>query len=208
MPYAFPRRALTQLALVGFAVCFDAALSSHSLAQSPGASETQSPAGEAAAPAPDAALEPGAVAADAQAQGEAETGDEQVSPLVAHQRKTLQISLEQVNSDRAEASTLLPWLVTGIGASMVIVGLILGAESSIGCGDSCGGASAAPGWLAVLGSALGTAGLIWTLNTKRDIDQIESREYRIRSELERLDWHTAPRQQSSVSPRLSLRGSF
>jgi hypothetical protein len=198
MPYAFPRRALAQFALVGFAVCFNAALSAQSQAQSPGPSRAQSPADQAAAPAPDATLEPGAVAEEA----------EQVSPLVAHQRKTLQSSLEQVNKDRQEVSTLWPWLVTGIGAGMVIVGLILGAESSIGCGDSCKGASAVPAWLAILGTTAGTAGLIWTVNTERDIDRIDSREYRIRSELERLDWHTSPRQQSTVSPRLSLRGSF
>jgi hypothetical protein len=206
MLHAFPRRALSQLALVGLAVCFNATLSAHSQAQSPGPSQARSPAGEATAPAEDAALEPDAVAAQAEVQAEA--GGEQVSPLVAHQRKSLQTSLERVNKDRAEVSTLWPWLVTGVGAGMVIVALILGAESAIGCGDSCKGASPAPAWLAISGTAVGMAGLIWTLNTEQDIDQIDSREYRIKSELERLEWHTAPRQQSTVSPRLSLRGSF
>jgi hypothetical protein len=207
MPHALLRRALSQLALAGFALCFNAALSSHSLAQSPAGSQSEA-AADAATSAPDAAREPATAAGDPDAPGQAEAGDEQVSPLVAHQRKTLQTSLAQVDSDRAEASTLWPWLVTGVGASMVIVALILGAESSIGCGDSCEGASAAPAWLAITGATVGTAGLIWTLNTQRDIARIESREYRIRAELERLEWQTAPRQQSMIGPRLSLRGSF
>jgi hypothetical protein len=193
MPHASPRRALAPLALVGSVLCFNPTVFAQAEAQSP---PSPSPSAEAAPADPGEALAPD------------DAPGERVSPLVAHQRKTLQSSLEQVSKDRQEVSTLLPWLVTGIGVSMIVVSLILGAEASIGCGDSCKGASAVPAWLAVFGTTVGAAGMVWTLDTERDIDRIESREYRIKTELERLEWHTAPRQHSMVSPRLSLRGSF
>jgi hypothetical protein len=187
MPHAFHHRPLARLVLV---CCIHALV----LSQSTASAQTDSPQaaeGDSVEPPP-----------------EAPDDQPKESALVIHQRKSLHDSLQQVERDRAQVSTTLPWIVTGAGVALIVVGALLGSEAVVGCGDDCAGASAWPAWLTVSGATLGAAGMVWVILTGRDIDRIESREYRIKTELERLDWQTAPLERTSLSPTLSLRGSF
>jgi hypothetical protein len=132
----------------------------------------------------------------------------ELSPLAAHQQATLRKSLADVQHERESTSTLLPWLLTGLGAAVILVGLVAGAESSFGCDGQCKGASPVPAWLVVGGTTAGIAGMIWLVRTRHEIGHLDSREYRIKSELERIEWNSAPIQRAAMSPSLTLRASF
>lgn len=130
------------------------------------------------------------------------------SALAKHQREVLNKSLLDIQHEREGASLVLPWVLTGTGVALILAGAVIGAQAALGCGDSCKGGSALPGWLMVGGTTAGMAGMIWWVRAKRDIADIETRQYRIKNELERMQWNREPIPHAAMAPSLSFRANF
>jgi hypothetical protein len=105
------------------------------------------------------------------------------------QRSSLQRKLEHVQSEREHTSTLVPWIVTGIGIAALVTGLVAGVGSALSCKGSCSTAFW-PGWLVVGGTTAGAVGVVWLEHKRHDIAELELRRKQLEQELERVRWDT------------------
>src|SRR5262245_14256077 len=145
------------------------------------------PAAEPAEPAP-------AVAAPAPQPGEEdELMDEDATAVLrmqqvdARRKAELTRALRTVQREEQDSSRLLPLLVTGMGITLLLTGVAVGASEVLRCDDSCT-MPFWPAWFVVGGGTVATAGGIWLARTDHDIAQLHSKRFQIERELQYLEW--------------------
>lgn len=130
------------------------------------------------------------------------------------ERSELDLRLRQLEDERSSA--VMPWIVFGGGAAIVLVSTALVAAQTLSC-DGDGGASdngcETANWAAlalVAGSAVATAGAIWIVRVGSDNAEVDLKQRSIQEDMQRLD---ARQQRARLSgtesaPRVSMRWQF
>jgi hypothetical protein len=114
--------------------------------------------------------------------------------------QALQLQLDNAARERADASTLWPWVLTGGGIAMLVLGVAVGAAGSIDCEDSCRG----PAWPALMvigGGTLASAGALWVSIATREINELDARRHDLQYQLQNQRWDSAQR---AGGPHLAL----
>jgi hypothetical protein len=107
------------------------------------------------------------------------------------QAALLQKKLAGLTRERAESSTVLPWLTLATGLAAVAVGASLGIGQVLDCNDSCS-MPFWPSWLLVGGAAVATAGIVWLQVAREGQDELDSRRYHIVLQLEGYEREREP----------------
>jgi hypothetical protein len=129
----------------------------------------------------------------------------QLTPAEHSQVRELELRLDDVRSERAATSTVLPWAVVAIGVTSMVVGTAIGLEHVASCdGDSCSSAFW-PSWLVVGGAGVSTAGLIWLKLVSEDVAELESRRYQLEMQLDAYETLREARGQRAL---VQLSGTF
>jgi hypothetical protein len=120
--------------------------------------------------------------------------------------RSLQLQLAAVERERADTSLLWPWVLTASGVAMLVLGVAIEVSETRDCGRTCDGA-AWPAWLAVGGTTLGAAGVVWVSLASRDLFELDARRHDLQYQLQNQRWDQA-HSQASPQLALSLHGMF
>ena len=137
---------------------------------------------------------------DLTAQSEADADALAKRNAQASRTQALQLQLDDATRERADAGTLWPWVLTGGGIAMLVLGVAVGAAGSIDCRDSC----RAPAWPALMvigGGTLASAGALWVSIATREINELDARRHDLQYQLQNQRWDSAQR---SGGPHLAL----
>lgn len=143
------------------------------------------------------------ISSGARAQEAAPSAD--LTPAERGQVRQLELRLDEVSSERADTSTVLPWTVVAVGVSAIVFGSVLGLEKIYGCEDDSCTSPFWPTWVVVGGAGVSTAGLIWLKLVTEDIAELESRRYHLQMQ---LDAYRTLREARTARAVLQLRGTF
>jgi hypothetical protein len=93
--------------------------------------------------------------------------------------------LAAARSERAQASTFWPWFTLLVGGGITLGSGVASAVNVLSCPGSCGPLNAALFTL-VGGAAITTLGAIWVIEAERGIRELDSHQYHLEQELERV----------------------
>lgn len=107
----------------------------------------------------------------------------ELSPPETAQLRSLQLRLDEVASEEAGTSTVLPWTVVVLGVSAVVLGTALGVEQVASCDESCP-SPFWPTWVLVAGAGVTTGGIIWLKLVREDIAELRSRRFHLELQID------------------------
>ncbi len=125
-----------------------------------------------------------AVPAHAHAQGEEGEGETPATQTTARpaaeavRRAQLEKELVEVRNEEAATTRLWPILTLVVGAAAVATAATSGAIAAIDCHGSCS-SGAWQGVTVMAGAAVATFGVLWLRWTNADLDELNSRRYRL-----------------------------
>jgi hypothetical protein len=124
---------------------------------------------------------------DAAAEGASTVAPESGAEAVRRtKRAQIENELAGVTEDAASTTRLWPVLTLATGVAAIAVGATGGAVEALACDGSCRTA-AWQGPTILAGAAVATLGILWLRWTQADLDELDSRRYRLERERDQLD---------------------
>jgi hypothetical protein len=87
--------------------------------------------------------------------------------------------------ERAQANTFLPWFTLIVGSGLTLGAGIASAVNVLHCPTTCGPINVAL-FALVGGAAISTLGAIWVIEAERGVRELDSHQYHLEQELERV----------------------
>jgi len=145
----------------------------------------QFPSGRARVTRPRPAAKPSARARDAGPDVTRDAGVDEANLPDTPAVRLARARLAAARSERAQASTFLPWFTVLVGSGVMVGSGIASAVNVLRCPATCGPVNLAL-FAVVGGAAVATLGAIWLIEAERGLRELDSHQYQLEQELERV----------------------
>jgi hypothetical protein len=98
----------------------------------------------------------------------------------------LKLRLLEIERERDDTSTLLPWTVIVVGVVATALGAGIGIARTVSCDGSCRG-DFWPGWVVLGGATVGSLGVLWLLLTEEELSALRSRHYHLQTQIDAIE---------------------